>query len=166
MALRRWLPIVLGVLLVLVLALGGLVGGCAYLVRRQVQVTGQASVAEYDREAEAILKRFAGVPVLVEDGPSGPALSQQALATRQKRPQARALENLHVLVYSADENKLVRLSLPFWLLRLAPDGHTGIDVNDVDFDKLRLSVDDIESAGPGPLMVRRARDARVLVWAE
>jgi hypothetical protein len=165
-AVRRWLPIVLGVLLVLVLGIGGLIGSCAYMVRRQVQVTARTSVAEYDREANAILRRFPGVPVLVEDGPSGPALSQEALAIRQKRPPTRPLRNLHVLVFSTNENKLVRLSLPFWLLRLAPDGHTGIDVNDVDLDKLRLSVDDIESAGPGPLLVRRAKDAHVLVWAE
>ena len=86
---RRWLPIVLGVLFVLVLGVGGLIGSCAYLVRRQVQVTPRTSLAEYDRETNAILKRFPGVPVLVEDGPAGPALSQEALATRQKRPRSR-----------------------------------------------------------------------------
>ena len=166
MALRRWLPILLGVLLVLVLVLGGLAGGCAYLVRRQVQVTAGSTAAEYDREAERILERFRGVPVLVEEGPTGPTLSQQALARRQKRAHTRPLESLHVLVYADAESKLVRLTLPFWLLRLAPAGQTGIDVNDVDFDKLRLSVEDIESAGPGPLLVRRRDDARVLVWTE
>lgn len=166
MASRRWLPILLGVLLVLVLAFGGLVGGCAYLVRRQVQVSEQSSVSDYEREASAVLRRFPGVPALVEDGPSGPSLSQEALASRQKRTHVRPVQNLYVLVYSVSENKLVRLSLPFWLLRLAPDGHTGVDVNDVDFDKLRLSVEDIESAGPGPLLVRKAKDAQVLVWAE
>jgi len=163
---RRWLPIVLGVLLVLLVGVGGLVGSCAYLVRRQVQVTPRSSAAEYEREAAAILERFPGVPVLVEDGPSGPVLSQQALATRQKRAATPPLQNLNVLVFSPDEHKLVRLSLPFWLLRLAPDGHTGLDVNNVDLAKLRLSVEDIESAGPGPLLVRRAKDAQVLVWAE
>lgn len=166
MAVRRWLPIVLGVLLVLILGLGGLVGSCAYLVRRQVRVMPQSSLGEYEREAQGVLRRFPGVPVLVEDGPSGPVLSQEALAARQKRTPTRPLQNLHVLVFSSAENKLVRLSLPFWLLRLAPDGHTGIDVDDVDLDKLRLSVDDIEHAGPGPLLVRRGREAHVLVWTE
>lgn len=166
MAVRRWLPIVLGALLVLVLILGGLVGSCAYLVRRQVRVMSQSSLGEYDREARGILRRFPGVPILVEDGPSGPVLSQEALATRLKRTQTRPLQNLHVLVFSTGENKLVRLSLPFWLLRLAPDGQTSIDVDDADLDKLRLSVDDIDSAGPGPLLVRRTKDAHVLVWTE
>ena len=166
MASRRWLLIVLGVVLVLFLGMAALAGSCAYLVRQQVQVKEQSSAAEYEREAAAVLARFEGVPTLVEDGASGPRLSKPALAARQQRTPVVPVKNLNVLVYSVDESKLVRLSIPFWLLRLAPNGQTGIDVNDVDFDKMRVSVDEMESAGPGPIFIRKRKDARVLVWAE
>ena len=72
MALRRWLSVVLGVVLVLVLGIVALAGSCAYMVHKQVQVRQSASVDDYEREAAAILKRFEGVPPLVVQGPSGP----------------------------------------------------------------------------------------------
>jgi hypothetical protein len=166
MATRRWIPIVLGVLLVLVVGMAALVGSCAYLVRRQVQVREASSVSDYEREASTILKRFEGVPPLVEDGPSGPRLSQKALAIRQKRDVLPPLSNLHVLVFSVKENKLVRLSLPFWLLRLSPDGRMDINRDDVGLENMRLSIVDLEAAGPGPLFVRRSDDSHVLVWTD
>lgn len=166
MATRRWIPIALGVLLVLFVGMAALVGSCAYLVRQQVQVRESSSLGDYDREAATILKRFEGVAPLIEDGPSGPRLSQKALARRQKRDAMPPLSNLHVLVFSTKENKLVRLSLPFWLLRLAPDGKMDIDRDDVGLENVRLSIVDLEAAGPGPVFVRRGDDSRVLVWTD
>ncbi len=163
---RRWVPIVLGVLLVLVVGMAALVGSCAYLVRQQVQVRESSSLVEYEREAATIMKRFEDVPPLVEDGPSGPRLSRKALASRQKRDAVPPVSNLHVLVFSTKENKLVRLSLPFWLLRLSPDGTMDIGRDDVGLENLQLSIVDLEAAGPGPLFVRRSDDSRVLVWTD
>jgi hypothetical protein len=164
MAMRRWVPIVLGVLAVFVLAIVALAGSCAYMVHKQVQVRVSASAADYEREAASILKRFEGVPALVVEGPSGPRLSSKALAIRHKR--GGAINNLHILVFSADENKLVRLTLPMWLLRMSPDGRMDINRDEVGLDNIRLSIADLEAAGPGPLFVRKGNDSRVLVWAE
>jgi hypothetical protein len=166
MATRRWIPVVLGVLFVLVLGMAALVGSCAYLVHQQVQVRESSSLAEYEREAATVMKRFEHVPPLIEDGPSGPRLSRKALARRQKGGDTPALSNLHVLVFSTKENKLVRLSLPFWLLRLAPDGKMDIDRDDVGLENVRLSIVDLEAAGAGPVFVRRGDDSRVLVWTD
>ncbi len=165
MASRRWLPVLLGTALVLSLGLIALVGSCAYFVRKQVQVSDKSSAADYEREAARVLRHFEGVPPLVEDGESGPMLSRKALAARQQR-NVRPLTSLHVLVFSNQEGKLVRLTIPFWLLRMAPDGRMDINVDDVDLDKVRLSIDDVESAGPGPLVVRTRNDSRVLVWTD
>jgi hypothetical protein len=76
------------------------------------------------------------------------------------------LTSLHVLVFARKERKLVRLTLPFWLLRMAPDGRMDINVDNVDLDKVRLSIDDVESAGPGPLFLRKNDESRVLVWTD
>ncbi len=166
MATRRWLPVLLGIVLVLCVGLAALVGSCAYLVRQQVQVSEQSSMDDYERAAAAVLERFDGVPPLIEDGVGGPSLSQKALAQRRQRTGSPAIRDLHVLVFSTKEGKLVRLTLPFWLLRMAPDGRMDIDVDNVDLDKVRLSIEDVESAGPGPLYVRKRGSSRVLVWTE
>jgi hypothetical protein len=164
MALSRWLSIVLGVLLVLVLGIVALAGSCAYMVHKQVQVRQAASVQDYEREAAAIRGRFEGVPPLVVQGPSGPAISSKALAIRQKR--GGAISNLHVLVFSIRDGKLVRLTLPMWLLRMSPDGRMDINRDEVGLENVRLSIEDVEAAGPGPLFVHKTDDSRVLVWAE
>ena len=165
MASRRWLHVLVGVVLVLGIGTAGLVGSCAYLFRKQVHVQEQSSASDYEREAAAVLSRFDGVPPLVEDGVGGPALSRKALTLRQQRATG-ALTNLHVLVFSTEEGKLVRLTLPFWLLRMAPDGRMDINVDNVDLDKVRLSIADVESAGAGPLFIRTRPDSRVLVWTD
>ena len=167
MASRRWIPIALGCLLILVIGTGAVVGSCAYLVRKQVHVRERSSEADYEREATQVLERFEGVPVLVEDGSMGPSISRRALGVRRERAgAARPLSNLHVLVYARKERKLVRLTLPFWLLRMAPDGRMNINVDNVDLDNVRLSIDDLESAGSGPLFVRKNDESRVLVWTD
>ena len=164
MATRRWIPVVLGVLLVLVVGMAALVGSCAYLVRQQVQVRESASSVDYEREVAQVMKRFDGVPPLIEDGPSGPAISRRALASRQKR--GGAIANLRILAFSTKEGKLVRLTLPVWLLRLSPDGRMDINSDQVGLDDVRLSIEDLEMAGPGPVFVRTRDDSRVLVWTE
>jgi hypothetical protein len=149
MATRRWLQVLLGVLLLITLAVVALAASCAYLVKKQVDVRQVASPADFDREARAVLDRFKGVPALIEDSDTGPRLSSAALASRQKKAATGAphpLTALHVVVFSPQENKLVRISLPFWLLRMSPD--------------------DLEAAGPGPLLLRKSGDSRVLAWTE
>jgi hypothetical protein len=162
---RQWA--IGGCLVALVGAVGltVLAASCAVMVRRQVDVREGQQAETFDREAEAILARLGDVPPLIEDTPTGPRLSPGNLERRkalagQKRPEA-----LWVLVWAEDEQKIVRLSLPFWLLRMSPRD-IDINVDDVDLGKLRLSVDDIERAGPGPLLVRDDEHSRVLVWTE
>jgi hypothetical protein len=164
MAKRRWLPIVLGVVLLLFVGMAALIGSCAYMVRQQVQVRQSASLADYEREAAAILERFKGVPPLIEDGPSGPAVSRRAITSRGKR--GGSIDHLKILVFSTKEGKLVRLTLPVWLLRMSPDGRMDINSDEVGLENVRLSIADVEMAGPGPLFVRSRKDSRVLVWTE
>lgn len=164
MARRRWVVIVLGVLLTLFVGMAAVVGSCALMIRRQVQVTAVTSVAEYEREAAAILARFDGVPPLIEDGPSGPAVSRRALATRSRH--AGTIRDLKILVFSPKEKNLVRLTLPLWLLRMSPDGTVDVNSDDVGLENVKLSIADLEAAGPGPVFVRSRESSRVLVWTE
>lgn len=161
---RQWLVAGGSVLLVGALGLVALGVGCAVLVRRQVDVRSDARIETFEHEVAAVLSRLGGTPALIEDTPSGPRLSPGVLEQRKAKATTRP-HALWVLVWDQDERKIVRLSLPFWLLRLSPRG-VDIDVNKVDLRKLRLSVDDLERAGPGPLFVREDAESRVLVWTE
>ena len=76
-----------------------------------------------------------------------------------------------MLAFDARAGKLVRVSVPFWLLRLMPGKRFSMGKNegvDFDTDRMHLTVDDLERAGPG--LVLDGKDPRggglVLVWTE
>ncbi len=161
---RQWAIVGGVVVLGGIVSLTALAASCAVIVSRQMEVRSEQRVETFEREAAAVRERLGDVPPLVEDTPAGPRLSPANLE-RRKAMGAGSPEALNILVWAADEQKIVRLSLPFWLLRLSPQG-VDIDVNDIDLGKLRLSVDDLERAGPGPLLQRDDGHSRVLVWTE
>lgn len=79
------------------------------------------------------------------------------------------LQALRVAFYDSREGKLVRFSVPFWLLRLSPDGT--VSFGDGMLDDVRgaeqLTVEQLEAHGPGVLIDQQKPDGgRVLVWAE
>ena len=74
----------------------------------------------------------------------------------KKEMPTKPLEALRVLAYDPDAEKLVHVSIPFWLLRLAPSGKrmSFLSDNGVDFDsdRVHLTLDDIERRGPGLIL--------------
>jgi hypothetical protein len=80
---------------------------------------------------------------------------------------ARQLSNLNVLAWDRDDGKLVKATLPFWLLRLK-DGPIelsagrGIHIG----RSLKFKVADVERYGPSLLLDERHGSDRVLVWTD
>jgi hypothetical protein len=82
---------------------------------------------------------------------------------------------VNVLVYEPDEGKLIRVSLPLWLVKKM-EHHLDWDDIDVDDDdheaehvrrvlKRRIRLEDIEKAGLGMLVEVDEKDGeQVLVW--
>jgi hypothetical protein len=80
---------------------------------------------------------------------------------------------VNVLVFEPDEQQLVRVSVPIWLVKKM-EGH--VDWNDVDLDdesadhvrrvlKRRIRIEDLEKAGLGTLVEVEEHDGeQVLVW--
>ena len=97
-----------------------------------------------------------------------PVLHRELLKTEMP---SKPLETLRVLAYDPDAEKLVRVSIPFWLLRLAPTNKrmSFLSDNGIDFDsdRVHLSLDDLERRGPG-LVVDHTdrRGSLLLVWTE
>jgi hypothetical protein len=168
---KTWISILIAAVIVVgVLALT-VVGGTAFFIYRHVN-------AEFtnDRTAEqefaAARIRFNDQQPLIEITRGEEPVVHRDLIPSSGGPRPRKLETLRVLAYDDRAGKLVRVAIPFWLLRILPTHNLsflndeGIDV-DIDSDRVRLTVDDLDRRGPGLLLDHKDRHgSQVLVWTE
>jgi hypothetical protein len=83
------------------------------------------------------------------------------------------VDALHLLLYDAGDRRLVRVTVPGWLLRLAPTskGRTSIRIDGVegldDHDN-PVTLEDLERHGPGLIFDGRdrRRRGRLLAWVD
>jgi len=162
---RGWVPIVVGVLVLLAfLAAGGIFAAVSFF-RQNLSVgqgvDGNTAVGEFD----AVYARFPGQQPLIELVDEVP----QLVAERASRTSAaQSLTTLHVLAFDRDDGELARFTAPFWLLRLK-SGPIRLSAYQQGWDDRGVSfrVEDIEKHGPGIIIdVKERRDGRLLVWAE
>src|SRR5262249_10652900 len=90
---------------------------------------------------------------------------------KPQSPSTLSLTAMHVAAFDPKERHLVRVTVPFWLIRLAPEGKFRVNgaevLNDVDTPSGHLPPADIESLGPGLLVDDQRPDGtRVLIWTE
>lgn len=161
---RRWLWIVLGVLFVMFcVAIGSVFFAVSYF-RENVQVTENVTENSAVDEFEAVLAKFPGQQPLIQMVDDRPQLMPERVAKGNSNT---SLTTLHVLAFDRADGEMVRLSLPFWLLRMQSGPirlsayQQGWDDRDVSFE-----IKDIEKAGPGIVMdVRERNEGRLLIWA-
>lgn len=162
---KAWVWVVLGLLVTCVLAIVAIAGAAYFFFSRHVD-TRRASPAAASREFDAVTGRFAGQKPLVELDVHG-----NFVRTRRGRPSSGAHvapEHLFVLAFDPDDGRVVRLKIPFWLLRFKP-GSGSIDLNGsrMDLEDLKLTVQDLEQLGPTLIVDRSMPDGnRVLVWSQ
>jgi hypothetical protein len=72
--------------------------------------------------------------------------------------------------WKPESEELAQVQLPFWLVRLGgAKGKISINGEDAlhDLERLNVTLEDIEQAGPGLLLDHQQRDGtQVLVWTE
>jgi hypothetical protein len=159
--------IVAGVIIVGVLAIT-VVGGTAFFFYRHIntQFTPRENAEAQFAEAR---KRFGGEKPLIEMRRGDePIFHRELIAESQSTAR---IETLRVLAYDPDARKLVRVSIPFWLIRLAPSKNFSfLNNHGVEFDdseRVRVTAADLERRGPGLILDERDRHgALVLVWTE
>ena len=166
---KTWVSVLIASVIIVGLLAVAAIGGTALFIYRHVntQFTPSDNADQQFAEARA---RFAGQQPLIEI-----RRDDEPMVHREVIPASRPVEKLdtpRVMAYDTRARKLVRVSIPFWLLRMAPSKHlsflndNGINV-DVDSDRVRLSLDDLERRGPGLLLdTRDRRGSQVLVWTE
>ena len=118
-----------------------------------------------DEQMAQILARFTDPTPLIIATPDGHGARAR---TEGRPPFTGQLESLHVAAYDVGAGKLVRFTVPFWLLRLGKDGKLSIDghLDDVRGAE-KLTVKDLETLGPGLLFDElKPNGDRVLVWTE
>ena len=120
-----------------------------------------------DAELATIRARFSGQVPLINTNPA----EGEPVIRKDSRGAAYTgeLQSLQVAAYDKGAGKLVRFSIPFWLLRLAPDGKMtlGDDALDDLAGREKLTVAELEAFGPGLLVDEvKPNGDRVLVWTE
>ena len=160
---RTWLWIVLAALGLCVIAVIAIAGAGLYFVSSHVS-TRTSTTAEAFSAFDAARAPFKDLPPVYE------------VDDRERVKQARKIADLpdgktraqqmHVLVWDAEHQKLVKVSVPFWVLKM---GHQKIDIaNSVfELERMQLDVKELERVGPVLLLDLRSRGGqRVLIWTQ
>lgn len=161
---RTWIWIVVGVFAFLcVMAVGG-VAFTAYWLGNHMEIV-ESPVADANKSFDEIRAKFPGQQPLIdfESGQPRSIASGEPAAASSVR-----LTTLHILAYDEDEGRLVRVDVPFWLLRMksGPIAFSSY-ASGFDDERVKLRVEDIERRGPGIVAdVTELREGRVLIWAE
>jgi hypothetical protein len=166
---RTWISIAIVSVAVVCLSAVAVVGGTAFFIYRHIDAkpTSETSAAE---EFAAARSRFQGQLPLIEIHREGgePVLHQEQF--RNAKMPDKPLQSLRVLAYDDDSGRLVRVTIPFWLLRLFPSKNLSFlndEGIDIDTRRIRLTLEDVERRGPGLLLDQKdRRGSQVLVWTE
>jgi hypothetical protein len=162
---RKWIPIAIGIVILLFFIAAGAVIFTVSYARDHLQI---ASSSESDamRAFDEVHAKFPGRPLIeIKDGEPAPA------GDRGSEPASKVeLTTLHVLAWDPDEDHLVRVEIPFWLLRLksGPISFSSYAAG-LRSDRVRLTVEDVERHGPGIVVDvtdTRRNHGRALVWAD
>src|SRR5687768_6979967 len=112
---KTWVWVVIAVVVVGILGLVALAGIGFYFASQHIQ-TRAASPASAEKAFEDVRVKFSGQRPLIEIDDRGHFV--RANTNRPIPQQVRTPEVLNILAYDPDDGQIVRLSIPFWLLRL------------------------------------------------
>jgi hypothetical protein len=166
---KTWISIVIAAVISVGILAAAAVGGTAFFFYRHVRSQSAPPEQAETQFAEARAK-FAGQKALIEiQRGDEPRLHRELLTPASAS--AAQISALRVLAYDQDGEKLVNVTVPFWLLRLAPTNRklSFLSDNGIDFDneRVRLTLEDLERRGPGLVLdAKDRRGAQVLVWTE
>ena len=160
---KTWLWIFVGVVGFGVLCIIAVAGAGMYFVSSHVQASKSSSADAFRAFDEVHAKFKHEKPVFELDAKEHP---------RQVRPfssmptASKKADMAWMLVWDTDDERLVKMSLPFWVLRL---GRQKIDISSggFDFNRLQLDINELQRVGPVLLFDLRTSDGdRVLIWTQ
>jgi hypothetical protein len=162
---KTWVWVLVTCAVLAIIAMFAVAGLGLYFVTSHVS-TGRTSDRDALRTFDETRARFKDQRPLFEIGSDDrPRFTRRLtdLPTSPAKPQ-----NLWILAWDPDEERLSKISLPFWMLRIGKqkieisERHHGFALEDLDLD-----VNELERVGP--LLVfdfRTSSGERVLVWTQ
>jgi hypothetical protein len=162
---KTWVWVVAAIFILGILGIVAMAGLSIYFFSQHIE-TRNASPAIAERDFEQVKSQFQGQKPLIELDRNGRYLRSNTEI--KAKPGASTPENVHVIAFDPDDARVVKVTIPFWLLRLKMQGAT-IDLNGraMDLEDLRLTVEDLERFGPILIVDYRSPDGeRVLVWSQ
>jgi hypothetical protein len=162
---KTWVWVVIAVVVIGILGVITMAGVGIYFFSQHID-TRSASPSVAAKDFDEVRRRFNGQKPLIELDDRGRFL--RANPDRPSPANPTAPDNLYVLAFDPDDGRIVRVTIPFWLLRLKAGGTT-IDFNGnaMDLEDLKLTVEDLERFGPTLIVDHRETSGdRVLVWSQ
>lgn len=162
---RTWLWILVGCLAVCVIGVVAIAVALGVFVSNHVSA-GRTTSIEAGKAFDQAQAAFKDVRPLFElDQLERPRMTRRLedLPAASERPR-----QMWILAWDPDEERLIRMSLPFWVLRL---GRQKVNVmrQESGFDLERLDLDMNELERVGPLLVfshRLNSGERVMIWTK
>lgn len=165
---KTWISIIIAAVIVVCMLALAAVGATAYFIYRHVNSTPTTAMSA-EREFTTTRARFAGQQPLIELRHGDEPVLHRDLAPGHPNGD-RKLQALRVLAYDDGAGKLVRVTIPFWLMRMLPSRNLSFlhdEGIDIDSDRVHLTLEDLERRGPGLILDQKDRHgSHVLVWTE
>ena len=162
---KAWVWVIVGIIVVGILFVCAMAGVGFYFFSQHFD-TQAATPAKAGVEFEHVKAQFKGQKPLIELDERG-----RFIRSNPDRPPSqtgRTPAQLFVLAFDPDDERIVKVTIPFWLLRFKSHGAT-IDLNEgrMGLEDLKLTVEDLERFGPTLIVDHQGMHGeRVLVWSQ
>jgi len=161
---KTWIWIIVGVVGFCLIALFAVAGFGLYYVSNHITAKS-ATAADAQKAFDAVRETFKGRTPLIEIDSTEHARIVKPLA---ELPSAATKPvNLEILVWDPDDEKIVRVNVPFWIVRFTGNKMNLGSRGGFDLDRLKLDVKELERIGSSLVLDYKAPTGeRVLIWTQ
>lgn len=162
---KTWVWVIIAIAVVGIVGLIAMAAAGMYFFARHVQTT-EASPAVAARSFDEVKAKFANQKPLIELDNDGEFLRSNL--DREKPASPATLQAMHVMIFDPDDGRLIRFSVPWWLIRLqSGHGRISFDSGDTRIRELQITPEDLERFGPTLIVNHQSTSGeRVLVWSQ
>jgi hypothetical protein len=160
---KTWVWVLVGVFVLCILGLVAMAAAGLWFAKTHIDVHS-VSPAVAVTDFERVRSQFSNQKPLIELDERGHFIHANTdRPSVDQRPQS-----LNIMAFDPDEGRVVKMDIPFWLLRLKMRGQRVTLGNDsIDLNELHLTIEDIERFGPTLIVDHKGHTGeRVLVWSQ
>lgn len=162
---KTWIWIIAGFLGVCVVVLLAVAGAGVYFVSQHINAKKASTTDALHQfeEARSMLKDKKPILELDRLGHPREVQRTEQLPTSTVKP-----TDMVILAWNPERGRIVRFSLPFWLLHI---GHRKVDLfssgDNFDVDRLNVDINELERIGPAFVLDYVTMNGeRILIWTQ